>query len=72
MRPGMSVQVAVETAHREEVLLVPRESVELDTPAPRVLLGAGGTREVTIGECNASVCEVLSGLEEGIELRAHR
>lgn len=68
MRPGMSVKVEVETARRDGVLLAPRESLLLDDAGPRVLLADGTSREIVLGECDASACEVLEGLEEGLLL----
>ena len=68
MRPGMSVKVEVDTARREGVLLVPRTSLVLDDEGQRVLLADGTARAVVLGDCNASVCEVLDGLEEGVRL----
>lgn len=70
MRPGMSVLVEVETAKDEDVLLVPRTAVELDPDGdPRVYLAGGGLADVRLGQCNASACIVLEGLEEGQLLR---
>ena len=68
MRPGMSVKVEVETARRDGVLLVPRASLVFDDAAPRVLLGDGTLHEVVLGECTASACEIVNGLEEGLLL----
>jgi len=70
MRPGMSVLVEVEAARREDVLLVPRSTVELDVDRARVYLSGGGDAEVELGQCNASECILLDGLEEGTRLRA--
>jgi hypothetical protein len=67
----MSVLVEVEAAKNEDVLLVPRAAVELAPGGdPRVHLAGGGRAEVRLGQCNASACVVLEGLEEGQRLRA--
>jgi len=69
MRPGMSVKVEVTPAPREGVLLVPRAGLDWSSGAPRALLASGGDAEVKLGACNAEVCIVESGLDEGARLR---
>jgi len=68
MRPGMSVMVDVQPRAREDVLLVPRRSVDFSGDAPRVKLASGGLTEVTLGPCNATHCVVEDGLEAGQRL----
>jgi multidrug efflux pump subunit AcrA (membrane-fusion protein) len=68
MRPGMSVRVEVESVRRENVLLVPRAAVEHGAEAARVHLENGSAAAVTLGECNASVCELIEGPGEGARL----
>lgn len=70
MRPGMSVRVEVETASRQDVLLVPRAALSFDGDTPRVRLPDGTLQDIRIGECNALECEVLSGLSGETRLRA--
>jgi multidrug resistance efflux pump len=69
MRPGMSVRVEVESRRREDVLLVPRAAVDIDAGGARVISTDGRETEVTLGECNASVCELIDGPAEGARLR---
>lgn len=69
MRPGMSVKVEVAAPPREGVLLVPRAGLDWSKGSPRALLAAGGDTEVKLGACNAEVCIVESGIDEGTRLR---
>jgi multidrug efflux pump subunit AcrA (membrane-fusion protein) len=69
MRPGMSVKVEVLPPPRENVLLAPRAGLDWSQGAPRALLAAGGEAEVKLGPCNAEVCVVESGVQEGDRLR---
>jgi multidrug resistance efflux pump len=69
MRPGMSVRVEVDAARSSDVLFVPRTAVTPDLERPLVHLAGGGEVEVELGPCNASVCVLLDGLEEGARVR---
>jgi hypothetical protein len=69
-RPGSSVRVEVEVAHKPNVLLAPRAALDFSAKAPRLLLASGGTAEVRLGPCNALACVVESGAAEGTRLRA--
>ncbi len=67
MRPGMSVKVLIEQT-REDVLLVPRSSLDASRPAPRALLADGTWTPVELGACDAARCEIDRGLAEGTRL----
>lgn len=70
MRPGMSVRVEIEATRRDGVLLAPRAGLDL-AAEPIVARVRGGTRQpVKLGPCNASVCIVEQGLDEGALLEA--
>ncbi|HEX6853208.1 MAG TPA: HlyD family efflux transporter periplasmic adaptor subunit [Candidatus Polarisedimenticolaceae bacterium] len=70
MRPGMSVRVEVEAARREGALLAPRAGLDLAADPVVARLRGGERRPVKLGPCNASVCIVEEGLEEGRVLEA--
>lgn len=70
MRPGMSVKVEVEAFDRKDVLLAPRAGLDLGADPPRARLAGGSDVEVRIGPCNATHCEVSSGLSDGSLLRS--
>ncbi len=69
LMPGYEVRVAVETARRENVLLLPVESVRTNRDGLReVLKVAGGRVEITPVETGISDrrnVEIISGLAEG-------
>jgi HlyD family secretion protein len=69
LMPGYEVRVAVETARREEVLLLPVESVRTNQDSLReVLKVTGGRIEITPVETGISDrrnVEIVSGLDEG-------
>ncbi len=67
MRPGMSVKVVAERRH-DDLLLVPRASLDGIDSEPRVLLAGGDWRPVTLGPCNAILCAVREGLEASTPL----
>lgn len=67
MRPGMSVKVALVGAP-QEAITVPRGALVLGTKPdekPRVRLGNGTLREVTLGACDALRCAVSQGIADG-------
>jgi multidrug resistance efflux pump len=70
MRSGMSVKVAVRTARRADVLLVPRTALDLSGEQPLARLAGGGTAKVTLGPCDAMECVLESGLKEDQRLMA--
>ena len=67
MRPGMSLKLVIEQT-LQDVLQVPRRSLDFSSPEPRALLADGTWVPVSIGACNAQACMAESGIEEGIEL----
>ncbi|MEE8525915.1 MAG: efflux RND transporter periplasmic adaptor subunit [Thermoanaerobaculia bacterium] len=67
MRPGMSVKIEIETVH-EDVLWVPRTSLDWSAGGARVRLAGGGWQTVTLGPCNAAVCAIEDGLAESTAL----
>lgn len=69
MRPGMSVQVALEVLRMPDALLAARGALNLTAEPPVALLAGGGTRDVQVGPCNALECVVEDGLAEGDVLR---
>lgn len=68
MRPGLSVKVEVFESSREDVLLVPRASLDTNVEPAKAVLATGEHVDVELGPCNAQHCEVLAGLEEGTAL----
>jgi len=66
MQPGMSVRVEVETAAREDVLLVPRRALEFKDDGVVVALEDGSRQPVELGPCNATSCVLLDGPEAGV------
>lgn len=69
MRPGYSVRVRVPRTVARDVLLASRAAVIRDGDTARLRLENGGTREVTLGPCNAQDCVVVDGAREGERLR---
>ncbi len=67
MRPGMSVKVLIEQRH-EDVLLVPRESLDWSAQGPRAFKEGGIWASVSLGACDAMACVVESGLDESVAL----
>ena len=67
MRPGMSLKLVIEQT-LQDVLQVPRRSLDFSSPQPRALLADGTWVPVSIGACNALACMAESGIDEGIEL----
>lgn len=68
LRPGMSVKVEVFGEHQEDVLLAPRQALDLTAEPVRAHLADGEAREVELGPCNPSQCVVAEGLQEGQRL----
>jgi multidrug efflux pump subunit AcrA (membrane-fusion protein) len=69
MRPGMSVQLEVETAKLDDTLVAPRAAIDMAVDPPRAFLAGGGTRALRLGPCDALECVVEDGLSEGSLLR---
>ncbi|MCU0304905.1 MAG: hypothetical protein MUC56_12705 [Thermoanaerobaculales bacterium] len=67
--PGMSVRVEVDQVSPSS-LLIPRASLDLSHQPPRALLDDGSWAEVELGECSATRCILLGGLDEGSALRS--
>ena len=69
LKPGYEVQVQVETARKENVLLLPREAVQsIDQSHFRVMKIQKGRvkyQDVTLGLSNQEQVEIVSGLQEG-------
>jgi len=72
MQPGMSVRVEVETAVREDVLLVPRRALAFNDDGVVVVLEDGSQQPVELGPCNANACVLLDGPDEGVRVEAPR
>lgn len=69
LQPGYEVRVSIETLRKEEVILLPRESIRLTEDGHyRVLLVDEGRikeRTIEIGEKNQQWVEVIKGIEAG-------
>ena len=69
LKPGYEVEVRVETARRDNALLLPRESVQsVDQSHFRVMKIQKGRvkyQDVTLGLNNQEQVEILNGLQEG-------
>jgi membrane fusion protein (multidrug efflux system) len=71
LRPGLFASVYLETQTREDVLVIPREALVLDSLGDTVYVMANGVaerREVRLGVRDADSVEVLEGLAEGEQL----
>jgi len=68
LRPGLSVRVEVDTHAIEDALLVPRSAIAWEGTTARAQLADGSTSELAIEACNAQVCAVTSGVDEGAAL----
>jgi len=69
MRPGMSVKVEVQGPETQNAVLAPRAGLDLTGETARARLAAGGEATVRLGDCDATACVVLSGLNPGTRLR---
>lgn len=72
MLPGMSARLEVETARREDVLLVPRAALSFGDDRVSVTTAGGGIEPVSLGPCNPFECVLLEGPPEGTPLRRIR
>lgn len=64
LRPGMSVQLVIETARVEDALLVPRAALIDPAGDPHVHLASGELLPVELGVCDARECVVAGEPEE--------
>lgn len=73
MLPGMSVRVVAAELVAEDVLLIPRISLEIDaaSTSAQALLADGAKEPVVLGPCNEWHCELVEGLQEGQLLGRH-
>ncbi|HVT45569.1 MAG TPA: efflux RND transporter periplasmic adaptor subunit [Thermoanaerobaculia bacterium] len=67
MRPGLSAKLVVVTRVVAGATLVPRSAVDFSAD-PEVVFESGRRVAVTLGECSATECLVLEGLEPGARL----
>ena len=68
LKPGYEVRVFIETSRREDVLLLPVESVRTEDGIRKVFQLQGGkihATEVRIGITDRRMVEILEGLDEG-------
>lgn len=68
VRPGMTANLAVEVAKRENVLLVPNRAVRTqgrNSVVDVMVNGKSESRPVTVGMSNDQFTEVTNGLQEG-------
>jgi hypothetical protein len=65
MRPGMSVKVELGPPPLADVVVAPRGAIVIDGKTTRLRLAGGGSRDVTLGPCDAQGCVVASGASAG-------
>lgn len=69
LRPGYEVRVGIETVHKEDVILLPREAIRLnnngDYQVMVVVDNRMVTRPVIVGEKNQLSVEIIEGIEPG-------
>ncbi len=69
LRPGYEVRVSIETLRKENVVLLPREAVQVNSDGSYQVMKVVDNRmviqPVQIGEKNQQFVEVLSGIEPG-------
>ena len=71
LRPGLTASVEVMVEHRDRVLQIPVQSVIAIGGRPFVFTvseGAVSRKEITAGQSNDKMIEVISGLEEGSQV----
>jgi HlyD family secretion protein len=71
LRPEMTAEAEIDVERRSNVLSVPVEAVAFEGGKDYCYVSADGVlerRQVTLGESNAALLEVTSGLEEGEEV----
>ena len=68
LRPGMFARAALETASKENALVIPKAALSLESIGDTVYVANGGSasrREVELGFQEGDTVEVLTGLSEG-------
>lgn len=65
MRPGMSARVEVESAHRVDEVLVPRQALVFEDDGVFVVFADGRREPVTLGPCNGFECVLEDGPPPG-------
>lgn len=69
LRPGYEVRVNIETVHKENVVLLPRETVQVNSDGSNQVMMVVDNRmviqPVQIGEKNQQFVEVVSGIQPG-------
>ncbi|MEW6378324.1 MAG: efflux RND transporter periplasmic adaptor subunit [bacterium] len=73
LKPEMTANVQIVSREKANVVLVPDDAVEFSSEGPKVQVvlpdGRIETRSLTLGLDNGGTAEVISGLEEGEEVR---
>ena len=67
--PGMNARIRIDLYKNEKALTVPKKAVRKEGDTRYVYLKDGKKRKVKTGKSNASVTEILDGLEEGEEVK---
>jgi HlyD family secretion protein len=73
LMPGMTAQVEIETASRPGALVVPTTSVAVDDGKAYCYVARGDRverRDVTLGDAQEDLLEVVAGLDEGEQVVA--
>ena len=69
LRPGYEVRVAIETVHKEDVTLLPREAIRLNSNGDYQVMAVVDNRmvitPVIVGDKNQLWVEIIEGIEPG-------
>jgi HlyD family secretion protein len=68
LMPGMTAEVEIQTAHRQDALVIPPQALTVEDGREVCYVARGGRlerRKVRIGASNPEMIEVLDGVEEG-------
>lgn len=69
LRPGYEVRVSIETVHKEDVTLLPREAVRLNSDSDYQVMAVVDNRiintPVALGEKNQLSVEIIEGIQPG-------
>lgn len=69
LRPGYEVRVAIETVHKEDVTLLPREAIRLNSTGDYQVMAVVDNRmvitPVIVGDKNQLWVEIIEGIEPG-------
>jgi len=69
LRPGYEVRVSIETVHKENVVLLPREAVQVNSDGSYQVMKVVNNRmviqPVQIGDKNQQFAELISGIQPG-------